>query len=339
DVTLPGYNIDCDQIESALSGKTRAVMLAHTIGNPFDIARVLAFCRKHNLWLIEDCCDALGSTYTLQDQNISLQSSAFSTHLLGSFGHLSTFSFYPAHHITMGEGGAVCTNDVELKRIVESLRDWGRDCWCAPGSDNTCGRRFTQQFGELPEGYDHKYVYSHFGYNLKVTEMQAAIGCAQLEKLPNFIEARKHNWQLLREGISGLSDYFILPEPTPESDPSWFGFLLTVRENAGFKRDGIVAHLEKAGIQTRMLFAGNLIKHPCFDEMRKSGLGYRIIQTPNSKHPTPRLPATDRIMRDTFWVGIYPGMTEDMINYIIENIKKFAKTPLRQSDENYEVRD
>jgi CDP-6-deoxy-D-xylo-4-hexulose-3-dehydrase len=232
----------------------------------------------------------------------------------------------------MGEGGAVCTNDVELKRIVESLRDWGRDCWCAPGRDNTCGRRFDQQFGELPEGYDHKYVYSHFGYNLKVTDMQAAIGCAQLEKLPGFIEARKKNWNLLRMGLSDLSDCFILPEPAPGSDPSWFGFLLTVRENAGFTRDDIVAHLEKAGIQTRMLFAGNLIKHPCFDEMRKSGQGYRIVSTSGSQLPTPnsklstpssQLPTTDRIMRDTFWIGVYPGMTDAVIDYMISCIKEF----------------
>jgi len=218
----------------------------------------------------------------------------------------------------MGEGGAVCTNDSELKQIVESLRDWGRDCWCAPGRDNTCGRRFDQQFGELPQGYDHKYVYSHFGYNLKVTDMQAAIGCAQLEKLPGFIEARKKNWNLLRMGLSDLSDRFVLPEPEPDSDPSWFGFLLTVRENVSFTRDDMIAHLEKAGIQTRMLFAGNLIKHPCFDEMRKSDQGYRIVSTPGS-----RLPTTDRIMRDTFWIGVYPGMTDAVIDYMISCIKEF----------------
>ena len=323
DVKFPTYNIDCDQLEAALSEKTRAVMLAHTLGNPFDIQKVVDFCQKHALWLIEDCCDALGSTYSLQDQNISLQPSAFSPRLLGSFGHISTFSFYPAHHITMGEGGAVCTSNTDLKWLIESFRDWGRDCWCAPGRDNTCGRRFSEQFGELPKGYDHKYVYSHFGYNLKVTDMQASIGCAQLEKLPRFIEARKKNWKLLREGLSDLSDRFILPEPAQGSDPSWFGFLLTVRENAGFTRDDMVAHLEKAGIQTRMLFAGNLIKHPCFDEMRSSGRGFRIISTPDSPVPTPGLPTTDRIMRDTFWIGVYPGMPEAVIDYMLSCIKEF----------------
>jgi CDP-6-deoxy-D-xylo-4-hexulose-3-dehydrase len=335
DVTLPGYNIDCDQLDAALSGKTKAVMLAHTLGNPFDIARVLAFCRKHNLWLIEDCCDALGASYSLPAASSQLPTphSTLPTKC-GAFGDLATFSFYPAHHITMGEGGAVCSNDVELKRIVESLRDWGRDCWCVPGRDNTCGRRFDQQFGELPLGYDHKYVYSHFGYNLKVTDMQAAVGCAQLEKLPGFIEARKKNWKYLREGLLDLSDRFILPEPTQDSDPSWFGFLLTVRENAGFTRDDMVTRLEKAGIQTRMLFAGNLIKHPCFDEMRKSGHGYRIVSSsklhaPSSQLLTPnsalqsQLPITDRIMRDTFWIGVYPGMTDAVIDYMISCIKEF----------------
>jgi len=298
DVTLPTYNIDCDLLQAALSPKTKAVMLAHTLGNPFNINRVLAFCQKHDLWLIEDTCDALGSTYnsTLHTP-YSIPQTPNSTQptLVGSFGHLSTFSFYPAHHITMGEGGAVCTNDLELKRIVESFRDWGRDCWCAPGKDNTCGKRFSQQLGDLPYGYDHKYVYSHFGYNLKVTDMQAAIGCAQIEKLPAFIEARKKNFKLLYEGLKVLEDRFIFPEATPNSDPSWFGFLLTVREDAGFTRDEIVKHLEEHNIQTRMLFSGNIIKHPCFDEMRQSGNGFRTVSTTSPSHsftnsPTPSFP-------------------------------------------------
>lgn len=306
DVTLPTYNIDCDQLEMALSEKTKAVMIAHTLGNPFDIQRVKDFCDKHNLWLIEDNCDALGSRYFYKGE----------WRYTGTIGHLGTSSFYPPHHMTMGEGGAVYTNEMQLKKLVESFRDWGRDCWCPSGQDDTCKKRFSRQRGELPYGYDHKYIYSHFGYNLKVTEMQAAIGCAQLEKLPAFIEARKRNWKLLREGLSGLADRFILPEATEGSDPSWFGFLLTVREGAGFKRDEIVIHLEKSGIQTRMLFAGNLIKHPCFDEMRKSGQGFRVAAA---------LRNTDFIMHNTFWVGVYPGMTEGMLEFIVERISEFCK--------------
>jgi len=326
DVTLPTYNIDCDLLETALSPKTKAVMLAHTLGNPFDIERVLAFCQKHNLWLIEDNCDALGSTYNskLKTQNPKLKTSSHPTpntqnsklQYTGSFGHISTFSFYPPHHITMGEGGAVCTNDIELKRLVESFRDWGRDCWCAPGRDNTCGKRFSQQLGELPYGYDHKYVYSHFGYNLKVTDMQAAIGCAQLEKLPAFVEARRKNFKMLYEGLKDLEDRFILPEATPDSDPSWFGFLLTVREDAGFTRDEIVKHLEEHNIQTRMLFSGNLTRHPCFAYM-KEGKDYRIAGN---------LINTDKIMRDSFWLGVYPGMTEEMIDFMIQTIKLKAES-------------
>ncbi len=307
DVTLPTYNVDVDQLETALSEKTKALMLAHTLGNPFDVGRVLSFCRKHHLWLIEDNCDALGSTYAMSD----------STRMTGTFGDIATFSFYPAHHLTMGEGGAVCTDDITLKRLIESFRDWGRDCWCPPGRDNTCNRRFTQQFGDLPMGYDHKYVYSHFGYNLKITDMQAAIGCAQLEKLPSFIEARRHNWRLLREGLADMEDRFILPEPTPNSCPSWFGFLLTVREDAGFTREDIVHHLESCGIQTRMLFAGNLIKQPCFDDMRKAHTGYRVVGD---------LANTDRIMRDTFWVGVYPGMSEEMVAFMLSEIRRFIHT-------------
>jgi CDP-6-deoxy-D-xylo-4-hexulose-3-dehydrase len=343
DVTLPTYNVDCSQLEAALSEKTRAVMLAHTLGNPFDLQSVKAFCDRHNLWLIEDNCDALGSRYgrldgwkagslessnpqnfqTSNPQNATLQPSDFQ--YTGTIGHIGTSSFYPPHHMTMGEGGAVYTNDTTLKRLVESFRDWGRDCWCVSGRDNTCGDRFTQQFGELPYGYDHKYVYSHFGYNLKVTDMQAAIGCAQLDKLPGFIEARKKNWKLLRDGLAGLEDRFILPEATENSDPSWFGFLLTVREEAGFTREKIVNHLESKGIQTRMLFAGNLIKHPCFDEMRTNGKGYRVVPNPLSLQPSNPLPITDRIMRDTFWVGVYPGMTEEMAGYIATTIRGLMK--------------
>ena len=233
----------------------------------------------------------------------------------GTIGDIGTSSFYPPHHMTMGEGGAVYTNNVQLKRLIESFRDWGRDCWCVSGKDDTCKKRFSQQFGELPFGYDHKYVYSHFGYNLKVTDMQAAIGCAQLEKLPEFIEARKVNWQRLRQGLAGLDDIFIMPEPTPDSEPSWFGFLLTVRDKAGISRDKVVAHLEKNGIQTRMLFAGNLLRHPCFDKMRSSGTGFRIAAD---------LDNTDLVMNNTFWLGVYPGMTADMTDFMLEQVKKIA---------------
>jgi CDP-4-dehydro-6-deoxyglucose reductase, E1 len=306
DVTLPTYNIDCSQLHQALSAKTKAVMVAHTLGNPFDIALVKAFCDTHNLWLIEDNCDALGSRYLHKGK----------WRYTGTIGHIATSSFYPPHHMTMGEGGAVYTSDPLLKRLVESFRDWGRDCWCPSGKDNTCSNRFGQQFGELPYGYDHKYVYSHFGYNLKVTDMQAAIGCAQLQKLPGFIEARKKNWKLLRDGLGLLEEYFILPEATENSDPSWFGFLLTVKEGAGFTRDQIVHKLESKGIQTRMLFAGNLIKHPCFDEMRHEGNGYRVVGD---------LATTDQIMNNTFWVGVYPGMTEEMFGYILELVKFFCQ--------------
>jgi len=306
DVQLPSYNVDPSLLQGALSEKTKAVMLAHTLGNPFDLKAVKEFCDRNGLWLIEDNCDALGSRYCYDGQ----------WGYTGTFGHMGTSSFYPPHHMTMGEGGAVYTADTTLKRLVESFRDWGRDCWCPSGRDNTCGNRFTQQFGELPYGYDHKYVYSHFGYNLKVTDMQAAIGCAQLEKLPGFIEARKKNWQRLRQGLDGLADKLILPEPTVNADPSWFGFLLTVREDAGFTRDELVEHLESQKIQTRMLFAGNLIKHPCFDEMRSSGEGYRVAGS---------LATTDRIMLGTFWVGVYPGMTPEMLDFMIEAISGFVR--------------
>jgi CDP-6-deoxy-D-xylo-4-hexulose-3-dehydrase len=293
DVELPSYNINCALLEKARSKKTKAVMLAHTLGNPFNIKAVKAFCVKHSLWLIEDNCDALGSRYAGK--------------FTGTHGDIGTSSFYPPHHMTMGEGGAVYTSDPLLKRLVESFRDWGRDCWCASGHDDTCHNRFTRRYGELPLGYDHKYVYSHFGYNLKATEMQAAVGLAQLKKLPAFVEARKKNWAYLRKALEKYSARLILPEPAPKADPSWFGFLITVRENAGFTRDQLVAHLEKNKVQTRMLFAGNLIKHPCFDEMRKTGKGYRAPG---------ELKNTDRIMNDTFWLGVYPGMTKEMLAYV-----------------------
>ena len=306
DVTLPTYNIDCSQMEAAVSDKTKAVMVAHTLGNPFDLKYVKAFCDRHNLWLVEDNCDALGSKHCLNGN----------WRYTGTIGDIGTSSFYPAHHITTGEGGAVYTNDADLHRIIKSLRDWGRDCCCPPGEDNLCGQRFNRQFGELPLGYDHKYVYSHFGYNLKATDMQAAIGCAQLQKLPGFIEKRKRNWQLLRDGLKDLGKFFILPEPADNSDPSWFGFALTVRPEAPFKRDEMVQYLEQKGIQTRMLFAGNLTKHPCFDEMRKTGMGYRVAGELNN---------TDRVMRDTFWVGVYPGLEKLQLDSIIHFISIFPR--------------
>lgn len=293
DVTLPTYNVDVEMLEEARGRKTRAVMLAHTLGNPFDVDRVLRFCRKHDLWLIEDNCDALGTTYKGK--------------FTGTFGHIATQSFYPPHHMTMGEGGALFTNDPALARLIVSFRDWGRDCWCPPGRDNTCRKRHSQQFGELPFGYDHKYVFSHFGYNLKVTDLQAAVGCAQLDKLPKFTEARKRNFRELSRGLDRYADRLILPKATAGADPSWFGLPVTVREDAGFTRDAIVAHLEKSRIQTRMLFAGNLLRHPCFDDLRKSRAGYRIVGD---------LPNTDRIMNDTFWVGVYPGITRERIVYM-----------------------
>lgn len=306
DVTLPTYNIDVTQLEAALSEKTKAVMIAHTLGNPFDLQSVKNFCDKHKLWLIEDNCDALGTKYYIDGE----------WKCSGTIGHIGTSSFYPPHHMTMGEGGAVYTNDIQLKRLIESFRDWGRDCWCPSGKDDTCKHRFTQQFGELPLGYDHKYVYSHLGYNLKVTDMQAAVGCAQLDKLPSFIEARKRNWQMLRTGLNDLQNVFILPEPTINSEPSWFGFLLTVREDAGFTRDDIVSHLEQNGIQTRMLFAGNLLKHPCFVEMKTMGHDYRVIGD---------LKNTDIIMNQTFWIGVYPGMDIEMVNQMISIIRAFIR--------------
>ena len=301
DVTIPQYNIDVSLLEKALSTKTKAVMLAHTLGNPFDLQTVKSFCSAHKLWLVEDNCDALGSTYTIDSV----------TKFTGTIGDIGTSSFYPPHHMTMGEGGAVYTTDPLLHKIVRSLRDWGRDCSCPSGKDNLCGHRFDRQFGELPPGYDHKYVYSHLGYNLKATDMQAAIGCAQLEKFPSFVEKRKKNWQRLREGLNDLQDKLILPQAVVNSDPSWFGFLITCKD--GVSRNKLVQHIESKNIQTRMLFAGNLVKHPCFDELRKAGEGYRVAGN---------LDVTDRIMNDTFWIGVYPGMTDEMIDRMIKVIRE-----------------
>ncbi len=301
DVTIPQYNIDVSQLEAAYSPKTKAVMIAHILGNPFDLGAVKAFCDKYNLWLIEDNCDALGAEYTINGK----------TYLTGTIGDIGTSSFYPPHHMTMGEGGAVYTNNPLLHKCVRSFRDWGRDCMCAPGQDNLCGHRLEGQYGELPFGYDHKYVYSHFGYNLKATNMQAAVGCAQLEKVSGFIARRRRNFDRLKAGLKGIEEKLILPEPCENSNPSWFGFLLTCQE--GVDRNQVIQYVESKGIQTRVLFAGNLIKHPCFDEMRAEGTGYRVVG---------ELTNTDRVMNDTFWVGVYPGMTDKMIDYMAEVIKE-----------------
>ncbi|MDR1541029.1 MAG: lipopolysaccharide biosynthesis protein RfbH [Clostridiales bacterium] len=304
DVTIPQYNIDISRLESAASVKTKAVFAAHTLGNPFDIKAVKEFCERRGLWLIEDNCDALGSRYSLDGEE----------KFTGTFGDIGTSSFYPPHHMTMGEGGAVYTDNPLLGRIVNSMRDWGRDCACPPGRDNLCGSRFSRQMGELPYGYDHKYVYSHFGYNLKATDMQAAVGLAQLEKLPRFIERRRHNFDRLYDNLKGLSGKLILPEACEGSRPSWFGFLVTCLP--GVDRSKIISRLESGNIQTRMLFAGNLTKHPCFDGMRRTGKGYRVSGT---------LENTDRIMNDSFWVGVYPGMDGEMIDYMSEEIAEAVK--------------
>lgn len=304
DITIPQYDIDVSRLEEAFSTKTKAVMVAHTLGNPFDIAAVKAFCDKHKLWLVEDNCDALGSRYTIDGKE----------KFTGTIGDIGTSSFYPPHHMTMGEGGAVYTNNPLLNKIIRSFRDWGRDCICPPGRDNFCGHRFDRQYGELPLGYDHKYVYSHFSYNLKATDMQAAVGCAQLKKFPSFVERRRHNFERMRAALEDVQDKFILPVPCPHSKPSWFGFLLTCKE--GVDKVAVTRFVEAHGVQTRALFAGNLIKHPCFDEMRASGKGYRVVG---------ELTNTDRIMRDTFWVGLYPGMTDEKIDYMAKVIKDSVK--------------
>ena len=301
DVTIPQYNIDVHRLEGALSEKTKAVMLAHTLGNPFDLKSVKEFCDRHGLWLVEDNCDALGSRYTMGGEE----------KFTGTVGDLGTSSFYPPHHMTMGEGGAVYTDNPLLHKIVRSLRDWGRDCICPSGKDNLCGHRFDRQYGHLPLGYEHKYVYSHFGYNFKATDMQAAIGCAQLEKFPGFAKKRRHNFSYLYRALEETQEKLILPEACPNSDPSWFGFLITCKE--GTDRTKLVQAIEEKGVQTRMLFAGNLTKHPCFDQMRESGAGYRIAGN---------LDVTDRIMKDSFWVGVYPGMTDEMLSYMAKAIRE-----------------
>ena len=300
DVTIPQYNIDVTKLEEALSEKTKAVMIAHTLGNPFDLAAVKAFCEKHNLWLIEDNCDALGSRYTINGEE----------KFTGTVGDIGTSSFYPPHHMTMGEGGCVYTNSPLLNRLIKSYRDWGRDCICPSGHDNFCGHRFDGQFGELPKGYDHKYVYSHFGYNLKVTDMQAAIGCEQLKKFPTFIERRRHNWDRLRAALEPAADKLILPEPAANSRPSWFGFLISVKPESGLDRNAVTRYIEDHNVQTRLLFSGNLIKHPCFDQIRGTD-AYRVAG---------ELTNTDFIMNNTFWVGVYPGMTDEMIDYMAKII-------------------
>jgi len=300
DVDIETFNVDVNELEKALSPKTKAVMIAHTLGNPFNLESVSRFCRDNNLWLIEDNCDALGSVYKGK--------------LTGTWGDMGTSSFYPPHHMTMGEGGAVYTDNPLLKKIILSMRDWGRDCWCDSGKDNTCNNRFSGQYGTLPFGYDHKYVYSHFGYNLKATDMQAAVGCAQLIKFPSFVEKRKKNFKTLYEGLRPVSDQLILPKATEGSDPSWFGFLMTLRDGVPFARNDIVEYLESKNIQTRNLFAGNITRHPCFDGLVKNS-DYRIIG---------ELKNTDKIMNDSFWVGLYPGMIEEAIDFMIESIIEYV---------------
>lgn len=301
DVTIPQYNIDVAQLEEALSPRTKAVMIAHTLGNPFDIAAVKAFCEAHNLWLVEDNCDALGSTYTLNGE----------TRQTGTFGDIGTSSFYPPHHMTTGEGGAVYTRNPLLHKIIRSMRDWGRDCACPSGHDNCCGHRWDGQYGELPQGYDHKYVYSHFGYNLKATDLQASIGCAQIEKFPSFVQARKRNFARMDAALQDVADKLILPKPVEGGDPSWFGYCISVPQGQSAAK--ITQALEEAGVQTRRLFAGNIIKHPCFDQMRKSGEGFRVVGS---------LANTDAIMERTFWLGVYPGMTDAKLDYMAQSIHK-----------------
>ena len=296
DVTVPGYEIDVTQLEAARSEKTKAVMIAHTLGNVFDLDIVTAFVKKHNLWLIEDCCDALGSEYHGQ--------------MVGTFGDLATLSFYPAHHITMGEGGAILTDKPNLQVLIESFRDWGRDCWCHTGKDNTCGKRFDWQLGSLPCGYDHKYTYSHIGYNLKATDMQAALGASQIAKLPQFVARRRENFQYLRAALQPLEEYLVLPEATPGSDPSWFGFAIGVRESAPFRRDELIRALEAQKIGTRLLFGGNLLRQPAYESCEYRAIG--------------KLPNTDFVMNNVFWVGVYPGLTRPMLDFVVGALFEFA---------------
>jgi len=297
DVCIPTYNIDVSRLESALSERTRAVMLAHTLGNPFELGAVRDFCRQHNLWLVEDCCDAVGALYDGK--------------MVGTFGDVATVSFYPAHHITMGEGGAILTDRPLLEKIIESFRDWGRDCWCEPGKDNTCNKRFDWQLGGLPHGYDHKYTYSHIGYNLKATDMQAAVGVTQLRKLESFIEKRRQNFAYLAGELSSLQEFFLLPEATPKSDPSWFGFPLLVRDTAPFSRDELVRHLNSCLIGTRLLFGGNLIRQPAYLDRE-----YRVVGD---------LTNSDEVMHRVFWIGVYPGLTRPMLDYVVETIRNFCE--------------
>ena len=297
DVRLPTYNVNVDELAAAIGPRTRAVSLAHTLGNPFELDRVAALCEKHNLWLIEDCCDALGTTY--QGRRA------------GTWGDLATLSFYPAHHITMGEGGAVLTQSPVLRKLIESFRDWGRDCWCAPGKENTCGKRFDWSLGDLPHGYDHKYIYSHVGYNLKATDMQAAVGCAQLDKLDGFIAARKRNFAHLRQGLADLEGAFLLPDATPGSDPSWFGFPLAVRPESGKSRNDLVRHLTSRGIGTRLLFGGNLLRQPAYKDIHcRRASDFRIA---------------DYITDNVFWIGVYPGLTPAMLDFVIDTIRRWIR--------------
>jgi CDP-6-deoxy-D-xylo-4-hexulose-3-dehydrase len=308
DVTLPTYNLDVTKLEEARSPRTKAVMVAHTLGNPFDLGAVRAFCDKHQLWLVEDNCDAAGSLYKGKKT--------------GTFGDLATLSFYPPHHMTMGEGGAVMTSDATLERAMTSLRDWGRDCWCASGVDNTCKRRFEWQLGDLPRGYDHKYVYSHLGYNLKITDMQAAVGVAQLQRLDGFVAARRRNWEHYRKALGDLGDVLVLPEPTEGSEPSWFGFLLTVREGAPFTRDQLVRHLEAKKVQTRMLFAGNLVRQPALTEVAREA---KATGKPLPFRTVGELANTDAIMNRSLWFGVYPGLTEPMRDYVVATVREVAR--------------
>ena len=296
DIKIPEYNIDTDMLEMALTDRTKAVMVAHTLGNPFDLKEVKDFCNRHGLWLIEDNCDALGSRYEIEGVS----------KYTGAWGDIGTSSFYPPHHMTMGEGGCVYTDNPLLHRLILSFRDWGRDCICPSGKDNFCGHRFDGQFGELPKGYDHKYIYSHFGFNLKATDMQAAIGCEQLKKLPSFIEKRRFNWDRLYNNLTPISDKIILPEATKGSEPSWFGFMLSIRPESGISRNDVTKYIEDHNIQTRLLFSGNIIKHPCFDSVRNTN-AYRVVG---------KLDNTDYVMNNSFWVGVYPGMTSEMIDYM-----------------------